>query len=277
MSSTTMSSLRQMRAMTLATEASTLARPSVTVRLSRVNQLTFMPASMTAWARASTKRVLPVPEGRATAKFWGSVHPLQGAQAVLGGPLGVGAKTFAYDALSRLATVTDAKGQKTTLTHDAFDRLTKATFADGSSVTYTYDAAGRLTRRDDAAGATVFSYDALGRPIAKTVGGVTQNATYDGVANLTSLADPGGTVRYTYDQVNLLSSLTEPDGRTPTFSYDVAGRRTSATCPNGVSRPSPRPSGRQTRITGKGPSVLSSLTPATPTRRPAPTPVCGTP
>jgi hypothetical protein len=36
---------------------------------SRVNQATRMPASMAAWARASTKWLLPVPEGPARARF----------------------------------------------------------------------------------------------------------------------------------------------------------------------------------------------------------------
>ena len=55
MSSITMRSLRQMRATTRLIDASTLARPMVRVSDSRVNQATRRPASMTAWARASTK------------------------------------------------------------------------------------------------------------------------------------------------------------------------------------------------------------------------------
>jgi len=49
----TMRSLRQIRAKTLAMEASTLARPMVAVKVSRVNKETRMSASMTACARAA--------------------------------------------------------------------------------------------------------------------------------------------------------------------------------------------------------------------------------
>ena len=63
------SSLRQMRATTREIEASTLARPMVAVSDSRVNHDTRMPASMTAWARASTKWLLPVPMGPLRARF----------------------------------------------------------------------------------------------------------------------------------------------------------------------------------------------------------------
>ena len=69
MSSTTMSSARVILVMVLATDPSTLARPIAAVRVSRVNQDTRMLASMTLWARASTKWVLPVPEGPAMARF----------------------------------------------------------------------------------------------------------------------------------------------------------------------------------------------------------------
>lgn len=66
-----MSSLRQMRASTRLTEASTLARPMVAVSDSRVNHETRTPVSMTAWAKASTKWLLPVPLGPLRARFSG--------------------------------------------------------------------------------------------------------------------------------------------------------------------------------------------------------------
>ena len=62
MSSITMSSARVIRAMVLATDPSTVARPIAAVRVSRVNQETRIPASMTLCASASTKCVFPVPE-----------------------------------------------------------------------------------------------------------------------------------------------------------------------------------------------------------------------
>lgn len=169
----------------------------------------------------------------------------------IGPPMSVNSKTLAYDGLSRVTSVTDAKSQVITTTYDVLDRVTRLAYADGSSVAYTYDAAGNLLRRDDAAGAATFTYDATNRPLTKTIGGVTSTATYDAVGNLASVNDPGGTVGYTYNQVNLLTSLTEPNGARTTFAYDNAGRRTSTAYPNGVTQTiTYDASGRQTRVKG---------------------------
>ena len=65
----TTSSARQMRATTLVTDASTLARPRASVSDSRLNHATRMPASITAWAMASVKWLLPVPLGPQMARF----------------------------------------------------------------------------------------------------------------------------------------------------------------------------------------------------------------
>ena len=62
MSSTTMRSLRQVRA----TDPSALALAIAAVGVSRVNQATRKSFSIAAWARASTRCDLPVPEGRAS-------------------------------------------------------------------------------------------------------------------------------------------------------------------------------------------------------------------
>src|SRR5664279_2667873 len=60
--------------MVLATDPSTVARPMVAVSDSRVNHATRIPSSMALWAIASTKWLLPVPEGPATARF--SARPI---------------------------------------------------------------------------------------------------------------------------------------------------------------------------------------------------------
>src|SRR5215472_11884814 len=61
MSSMAIKSARQMRATTLGTEASTLARAIVAVSDSKENQATRRPASIAAWPSASQKWLLPVP------------------------------------------------------------------------------------------------------------------------------------------------------------------------------------------------------------------------
>ncbi|MDQ4068311.1 MAG: hypothetical protein M3203_02355, partial [Actinomycetota bacterium] len=162
-------------------------------------------------------------------------------------------RTLAYDGLSRLTSITDAKNQNTTFTYDALDRLTKRTYADGSSITYAHDAGGKLTRRDNSTdGTTTFAYDALGRPTSKSLNLATYTLSYDAAGNVTSAGDFGGAVSYAYDSLNLLTSLTEPDGRVTRFGYDAAGRRTSTAYPNSVTQAiTYDASGRQTRVTGK--------------------------
>ncbi len=69
MSSTTISSARVILVMVLVVDPSTAARPIAAVNDSRVNHDTRIPASITACANASTKWVLPVPDGPLTARF----------------------------------------------------------------------------------------------------------------------------------------------------------------------------------------------------------------
>jgi hypothetical protein len=75
MSSTTTSSERTIRSTTLPVEASILERAIVAVRLSRVNQLTRRSRSIAAWAIASAKCDLPVPDGPTRTRF--SARPIQ--------------------------------------------------------------------------------------------------------------------------------------------------------------------------------------------------------
>src|SRR2546430_2453324 len=84
MSSTTMRSHPQILLMVRAIVLSTLALPMVVVRDSRVNQDTRMSFSIAAWARASTKWLLPVPLGPAAGgrRAWSWVPlPFAGAPA----------------------------------------------------------------------------------------------------------------------------------------------------------------------------------------------------
>jgi len=76
------------RATVRATDPSALALPMAAVRVSRVNQATRRSFSIAAWARASAKWLLPVPEGPAMTRFSARLtdasHQLS---LVLGAPL----------------------------------------------------------------------------------------------------------------------------------------------------------------------------------------------
>lgn len=185
-------------------------------------------------------------------------------------PLGVGNKTFTYDGLSRVKTVTDNKAQTTTVDYDLLDRVIKLTFAGNATVINTYDDDGNLTKRDDNGGAlleatvsTTYAYDRLNRQTAKTVGGVTFTSTFDGVGNLKTVDPPSGTISYAYNSLNLLTELTEPAGAKTTFGYDDAYRRTRTTYPNGVVQTATYDaSGKTKTVVGKKAdgTVLTSFT-----------------
>jgi RHS repeat-associated protein len=148
-----------------------------------------------------------------------------------------GTETLTYDALSRVATRTDGKGQTTTFTYDAMDRLDTTTFQGGSVVNNDYDKDGNLTKRTDPTGVYEFRYDKRGLLDQKKFPGLTtSDFTYDSVGNLASQTIPGlGTVTYDlYDATNNLKTMTEPGGHQTTFTYDDDNRRETTTYPNGV-------------------------------------------
>ncbi len=150
-------------------------------------------------------------------------------------PSPLGSEALTYDALSRVSSVTDGKGQRTAFSYNNLDRVLQAAYADGSTVNDSYDGDGNLTSVIDNTGQTSFSYDSLNRMTKKTLpGGTSISYTYDKVGNLTSSTDAGGTVSYAYNQVNLLTTLTEPSGAKTTYSYDNANRRTSMSYPNSI-------------------------------------------
>lgn len=161
----------------------------------------------------------------------------------------MGATSYVPDALSRVASMTDANGNTTSYTYDALDRLTQIKYGDGSTITYTYDPDGNLIKRVDSAGVPsqgtgtqTWAYDQKNRVTQITLpGGQTSSYTYDPANNLTSLSDGTGTTTYGYD-ANELTSLAIPGGSCTsnptsgcaTFAYDANGNRTTANLPNGV-------------------------------------------
>lgn len=153
-------------------------------------------------------------------------------------PVPRGDETTVYDALSRVTSTSDGRGQTTTYTYDVLDRVTQTTFDGGATVTYAYDAVGNRTSQTDVTGTTTSTYDELGRITQEVLsaGRGTTTYGYDAAGNLTALTDSAGTVDYTYNPVNLLTTLTEPGGHVTAFAYDDANNRTSTAYPNGVTQ-----------------------------------------
>ena len=126
-----------------------------------------------------------------------------------------GLTTYSYDALNRLISMTNNKGQTTTFTYDALGRRTTMTHANGVVTNYTYDAASQLLS------------------IAHQLGAMTIDSftyTYDKVGNRNSKADNNGTANYTYDALNRLVQAINPLPSNPleSYTYDAVGNRTNS-------------------------------------------------
>jgi RHS repeat-associated protein len=127
--------------------------------------------------------------------------------------------TYQYDVLGNLLTVTDAKGNQSTMTYDTLSRKTAMHDPDMGNWSYVYDAAGNLTQQNDAKSQAIyFRYDALNRRAQKDYG--------------TQKPLGSGDVRYFYDQTTSngkgrLTEVQDASGKT-TFFYDAMGRTTKS-------------------------------------------------
>jgi RHS repeat-associated protein len=175
--------------------------------------------------------------------------------AITSGPLLV---SYDYDALSRVATITNALGNETHafdqwtetitdreghpkgLTSDAYGNLATVTeYLSGSPTTtsYTYDALNNLTKVTDALGnIRNFLYDGLSRATSSedlhAIGDTSFGSTtyaYDLAGNMATRTDAKSqVVAWTYDSINrvLTENYTGTAGTEVTYTYD--------SCTNGV-------------------------------------------
>jgi RHS repeat-associated protein len=164
--------------------------------------------------------------------------------------------TYAYDAASRLRTITQAPLTPVDIQYDALGRRTLLTLPNGVSTEYVYDLGSRLTAlvyrnalgplgdltyQYDSAGNRVgvggsfartllpdpvpsATYDAANRQLAFG----TKTMTFDDNGSLTTLAEPAGTTTFTWDTRNRLVSMSSPS-QTASFTYDAQGRRARRT------------------------------------------------
>jgi RHS repeat-associated protein len=126
-----------------------------------------------------------------------------------------GLTTYAYDALNRLTSITNNKGQVTSFTYDALGRRTSLTHANGVVTSYTYDAASQLLSLVHQLGATTVN---------------SFNYTYDKVGNRKSKTNRDGAHNYTYDTLNRLVDALNPLPSNPqeSYVYDSVGNRTTS-------------------------------------------------
>jgi RHS repeat-associated protein len=153
--------------------------------------------------------------------------------------------TTTYTNNGKVQTVTDGEGNKTTYVYDGLDRLyqtqypssTKGAGTSNSSdyEQLSYDPNGNVTARRNRADETVsFTYDALNRLTAKDLPGMEPDVTcaYDLLGRLTGASQTGNALSFTYDALGRNLTQVGPQG-TVTSAWDIAGRRTRITHPDG--------------------------------------------
>jgi RHS repeat-associated protein len=168
-------------------------------------------------------------------------------------------RTFTYDELNRLRSVTDsslgktiqyefdengnrtkiidAEGGVTRWEYDRNNRPVKVTDPDGQVTRFEYDAAGRRTKAIYGNGVwTEYRYDASSQ-LTHMVTRDRTNLTlqgwhyqYDLRGNRTSKTDHAGNVEaYLYDGLGRLTQTTYPNGRIVKWTYDAVGNRLTQT------------------------------------------------
>jgi|GEM_PF-998876 len=167
--------------------------------------------------------------------------------------------TYGYDCSGDLASVTDALGQVHRYQRTLRGQVSAVTDALERESFYTYDAGGRELSRTTSGNATTTSnwtpdsvlasvlrptgasitasYDQLGRLAAETRPDRIVTYSFDDLSRMTQVTDQQGavtsTTAFTWDAANRLRSATYPNSRTVAVDYDLAGRRTVLTAPDG--------------------------------------------
>lgn len=148
--------------------------------------------------------------------------------------------TYAYDALARVTSTTDALGNATSYSYDgAGNRLSQqdpggncAATPKTGCTTFTYDVANELKTITYSDGATPnvsnITYDADGQRTAMVDGTGTSSWVWDSLHRLTSYTNGNAAqVQYAYNLRGLPTTITYPGSLNVTRAYDDAGRFTS--------------------------------------------------
>jgi YD repeat-containing protein len=155
-----------------------------------------------------------------------------------------GVTTFSYDGLDQMTQVRDARSVITAYSVDGLGNLVQTSSGDTGMTDNTYDESGNLTSRTDAKRQkTTYRYDALDRVTLITYhDGASVAYLYDqdtnAIGQLSKVTDASGTIQYAYDAFGRLAFETRTIGGTAyvtSYRYDAAGRMSGMTYPSGRS------------------------------------------
>ena len=151
--------------------------------------------------------------------------------------------TPGYDALGRVVSSTDGRGNATTFLYNAQGQRVCAIDAATNATWHAFDEYGRLASATNALGeVTVYEYNLQGRKTYEGGGTYPVRFTYDDEGRMTGMttyrdeSGPGDTTAWTYDPATgLLVQKLYDDGKGPSYTYTPDGKLASRTWARGVS------------------------------------------
>ncbi|MBF0293179.1 MAG: RHS repeat-associated core domain-containing protein, partial [Nitrospinae bacterium] len=163
-------------------------------------------------------------QGRVTQSQVAGILPIQYSYDVHGRvssvTQGTRVRSYSYDALGNMATVTDPMGRATSYAYDAAHNATSETLPDGRAIGYSYDPNRNVTSiappSRPAHGFIYTPVDLQSSYAPPVVTGSGLNAT-----------------SFNYNLDKQVRSVTRPDGKVETYSYDTAGRMAQVSSPDG--------------------------------------------
>ena len=160
-------------------------------------------------------------------------------------------KSYKYDAMGNLVSITDYDGIETLYEYDSVNNLTKIAYADGKSVEMSYDPLRKLTELRDWLGTTSIARDKFGRVQSVTdfegraveykwdVLGRRQEVAYQdqfrvgyewsAAGRLESVTSQSGVTHYRYDQSGRLIEKLMPGDLATKYELDPMGRLANLT------------------------------------------------
>jgi RHS repeat-associated protein len=153
--------------------------------------------------------------------------------------------SYTYNVTDNLTTVSQG-GQTRTFVYDSLQRLRSVTTPEGGVVSYSYDATGNMLTRTDARSVVItYAYDGLNRMKSRAYSDGTPTVTFNydsaaitnGKGRISSVSSSVSSYSYTgYDAMGEVLGNTQTTDGTPytmNYTYNLAGQITSETYPSG--------------------------------------------